>query len=310
MSSYFPGKEDKSLENGAILLKELIAYGNGKFNPIRSLSIEELKGSSQPHLGPLLMKHRLKIAMDVANHRANWPSSHHRLYNGFLQDRQIYVMKFEPIIFQEEEEIIQKGINNIVFAAQMKHKNFLKLIGCCLETQFPILVFDFVGCTTLADRILSHSQPHLGPLLLKLRLKIAMEIAHAVAYFHLGFPRPIVFGSLAPWNIFLDEDSNRKFNCNEKVDVYCFGELLFMLLSGLSLKNFLKNKGFQMGDIGPDNLNEIIDPMIVGEGICSVKEQQLLALVRLVSECLCPEPEDMPNMIDVTKQLRKMYKSS
>ncbi|XP_031269415.1 non-functional pseudokinase ZED1-like [Pistacia vera] len=338
MSSCFPRKDDNNLKNDAMLLKQLIATFNGKCNPIRSFSEKELR----------------KATINYDNQRLIITNKiFYKLYNGFLQDRQIFVMKFEPIIFQEKEEIIQKGINNIVFATQMKHKNFLKLIGCCLETQFPILVFDFVGCTTLADRILSHSQPRLGPLLLKLRLKIAMEIAHAVAYLHLGFPRPIVFGSLAPWNIFLDEEyavklfdfsvsefipegkthlevhltkkvwyeyvppdlllaiaPNRKFNCNEKVDVYCFGELLFMLLSGLSLKKFLKNKGFQMEDIGPNNLNEIIDPVIVGEGICSIKEQQLLALVRLVSECLCLEPEDMPNMIDVTKQLRKMYKSS
>ncbi|XP_031269523.1 inactive serine/threonine-protein kinase At1g67470-like isoform X2 [Pistacia vera] len=161
-----------------------------------------------------------------------------------------------------------------------------------------------------------------------------MEIAHALAYLHLGFPRPIVFGSLTPGNILLDEQyvvklfdfsvsefipegqthlevpwtekvwyeyippellleiaSKRNSATNEKSDVYAFGALLFMLLSGQSLLNFLKNKGLQIEDIGPDNLNEIIDPAIIGEGICSVKEQQLLALARLVSECLCLEPE-------------------
>ncbi|XP_031269419.1 putative wall-associated receptor kinase-like 16 [Pistacia vera] len=278
----------------------------------------------------------------------------HKLYNGFLQDLQISVIKFEPIIFLEkEEEAIQQGINNIVFAAQMKHKNFLKLIGCCLETQFPILVFDSVGCTTLADRILGHSQPHIGPLLLKLRLKIAMEMANALAYLHFGFPRPIVLLSLSPWSILLDEqyfvklfdfsvsefipegkthlespwltrirreydppefllgkDQNKKTTCNEKVDVYDFGACLFTLLSGHKFYHFLLNKVFQMKDIGPDNLNDIIDPVIIGEGICSIKEQQLLALARLVSECLSPEPEDRPNMIDVAKQLKQMYKSS
>ncbi|KAJ0014363.1 hypothetical protein Pint_19809 [Pistacia integerrima] len=211
----------------------------------------------------------------------------------------------------------------------MKHKNFLKLIGCCLETRFPILVFDSVGCITLADRILGQSQPRLEPILLKLRLKIAMEIAHVLAYLHLGFPRPIVFGSLQPWIILLDEQyvvklfdfsvsevipegktqlevpfpkkvwyeydppefsleiaPPRKFTTKEKDDAYNFGALLFMLLSGQGLLNFLKNKGLQIEDIGPDNLNKIIDPIIIGEGICSVKKQQLLALARLVSECL------------------------
>lgn len=43
--------------------------------------------------------------------------------------------------------------NNIVFAAQMNHRNILKLIGCCLETEIPILVFEFVEYGTLADRV-------------------------------------------------------------------------------------------------------------------------------------------------------------
>ena len=75
----------------------------------------------------------------------------------------------------------------------MDHKHILKLIGCCLETPIPILVFESVEYGTLCERIFGAPQPHFEPLLLKHRLKIAMDIAHALAYLHLGFPRPIVF---------------------------------------------------------------------------------------------------------------------
>ncbi|XP_031269520.1 non-functional pseudokinase ZED1-like [Pistacia vera] len=337
MTSCFPRRDDNGFENGAMLLKQLIATFNGKCNPIRNFSETELRKATTNY-----DDQRSILTKTIS----------YKLYDGFLQDRQISVMKFQPIIFLQEEEEIKQAINNIIFATQMKHKNFLKLIGCCLETRIPILVFESVGCTTLFDRILGQSQPHLGPLLLKLRLKIAMEIANALAYLHLRFPRPIVFLGLSPRNILLDEQyvaklfdfsvsefipegethvesplptrggreyvppecllarACNKKTCNEKVDVYGFGASLFMLLSGQSVNNFLKNEDFQMENIGPDNLNEIIDPTIVGEGICSVKEQQLLALARLVSQCYSIEAEDRPNMIDVAKQLRQMYKSS
>ncbi|XP_031269416.1 non-functional pseudokinase ZED1-like [Pistacia vera] len=300
MSSCFPRKDENNLKNSAMLLKQLIATCNGKCNPIRSFSEKELS----------------KATINYDNERLITTNKlFYRLYNGFLQDRQICVMKFEPICLPQEEEVIQRGINNIVFATQMKHKNFLKLIGCCLETRFPILVFDSVGCIRLTDRIWGHSRPRLGPLLLKLRLKIAMEMAHALAYLHFGFPRPIVFGSLTPWNILLDEQNVVKlfdFSISEFIpegkthlEVPLTKKLWYEYVPPDILHAIAPNEKFACNE-----KFDIIDPVIVGEGICSVKEQQLLALARLVSECLRPEPEDMPNMIDVAKQLRQMYKSS
>ncbi|KAK9187145.1 hypothetical protein WN944_018536 [Citrus x changshan-huyou] len=70
--------------------------------------------------------------------------------------------------------------------------------GCCLETEVPILVFEFVACGTLADRIHDPNGSQLEPFLMKHRLKVAMEIANAVAYLHVGFSRPIVFRDIKP----------------------------------------------------------------------------------------------------------------
>ncbi|KDO39049.1 hypothetical protein CISIN_1g044202mg, partial [Citrus sinensis] len=44
------------------------------------------------------------------------------------------------------------------------------------------------------------------PFLLTNRLKIAMEIANALAYLHVGFPRPIVFKNIKLSSILFDED--------------------------------------------------------------------------------------------------------
>ncbi|KAK9219148.1 hypothetical protein WN943_007788 [Citrus x changshan-huyou] len=92
----------------------------------------------------------------------------------------------------------------------MSHNHILKLVGCCLETQIPILAFESVEYGNLRDRILSASQPQIEPLLMKHRLKIAMDIAHALAYLHFGFPRPIVYRDFKTAHILFNEENGAK----------------------------------------------------------------------------------------------------
>ncbi|KAK0602175.1 hypothetical protein LWI29_031080 [Acer saccharum] len=128
----------------------------------------------------------------------------YELYKGLLQGRSISVMKFGDN--PTTSDAYEYCYNNIVFASQMNHKNILRLIGCCLETQIPILVFELIEYGTLAERTYNNDplQPCFVPLLLTQRLKIAMEIANALAYFHVGFYRPIVFRTINPINILFD----------------------------------------------------------------------------------------------------------
>ncbi|XP_031253806.1 non-functional pseudokinase ZED1-like [Pistacia vera] len=239
-------KEERFLLNGKTLLKELIASSNGKYNQYRSFTDKEIKIATNNY-------DQQNIILTQG-----WYS----LYSGFLQDRLVSVLNFS-------DEYTENSINSIVFASQMRHKFFLKLIGCCLETEAPILVFEHVENGTLADRIYRSSEPHFEPLLLTHRLKIAMEIANAIAYLHFGFSRPIIFRSIKPNNIVFTEQYVAKLfdfsnsiaipegethvedssmvgtygfmapeyaitrKCNEKVDVYSFGRILLVVLTGL-----------------------------------------------------------------------------
>ncbi|KAK9219144.1 hypothetical protein WN943_007784 [Citrus x changshan-huyou] len=96
----------------------------------------------------------------------------------------------------------------------MDHKHILKLIGCCLETPIPILVFEYGEYRTLPERIglcgNPQPRPQFEPLRLKHRLKIAMDIAHTLAYLHVGFPRPIVFRQVIPSRILFNEENVAK----------------------------------------------------------------------------------------------------
>ncbi|KAJ0017313.1 hypothetical protein Pint_10197 [Pistacia integerrima] len=168
------------MKNGKILVEKLIAFGNGRFNPFHVVSIEELKRATKNF-------HEGKIIFNGFGYR---------LYDEVLQDCQVSVMKFDDFF-----ETYMYYLNNILFASHMNH--ILKLIGCCLETEIPILVFD----RTLADHIYRPSHPNFKPLQFTNRLKIAVEIANAIAYLHFRFPKPIIFKIIKPWNILIDEQN-------------------------------------------------------------------------------------------------------
>ncbi|XP_044471822.1 non-functional pseudokinase ZED1-like [Mangifera indica] len=319
--------EEPFLRNGAILLEKLIASCNGKCNPIRGFSAEEMKTATNNYDPHNIIKE----------------DSYFLLYRGSLQDRPVSVMKFFSRGLRDAD---QCSFNTIVFASQMRHKNILKLIGCCLESQVPILVFECVQRWTLDNSIYRSREPHLS---LTHRFKVAMEIADAVAYLHCGFSRPIVCRTIKLSNIvFHGENIAKLFDfglsisipegethiedrvvatCgyaapeyvttgkfNEKLDVYSFGALLLELLTGqrfldghrvdVDLEHFVKRY------IEQNRFTEIVDPRIVDTGLSPEKEEQLKAFQELAFKCLYRSEVDRPTMVDVAKQLRKMYKSA
>ncbi|KAL5853797.1 hypothetical protein ACOSQ3_008915 [Xanthoceras sorbifolium] len=254
-------KEEFMMENWKILLETLITASNGKYNPILNFSTEELMSATNNYSRLNVMK----------------SDGFYELYKGnFLdQERTFSVMKFTDKNYMSSVYAHQCCCNNIAFASQMHQKNVLELIGCCLETQIPVLVFESVEHGTLLDRICSNGhQPSFEPLLWTQRLKIAMEIANAVAYLHVGFSRPIVFRDIKLANILFDDEYGAKLfdfslcafipegethisyesicgtigylapeylsmgHYNEKCDVYSFGILLFELLTGRNAFKF------------------------------------------------------------------------
>ncbi|KDO57276.1 hypothetical protein CISIN_1g020364mg [Citrus sinensis] len=310
-------KNTRFLRNGKILLERLIRSCNGKQNPIRGYSAEELQAATNNY------DQRQVMAYD----------DDFKLYKGFLQDRPVSVMCFLGHNSKWAEEYCY---NNIVFASQMSHKNVLKLIGCCLETEIPTLVFESVESGSLDYRIRRRSRPHFKPLLLAHRLKIAMEIANAVAYLHIGLRRPVVFRDIKLSHVLLDEQNTHIKDAvlmgtagfvapeymmtaysNEKCDVFSFGMLLLELLTGKaihSLAHTAQDDRFFLLDyvknhVENNRLQEIVDPVVVEDRSFPGKEPQLLAFVLLIFECVGESPADRPTMMDVAKKLRRMYLS-
>lgn len=146
------GKADKSTVksmNNKVLLEKLIASSNGNYNPIRDFSFQELTTATNNY-------DRERIIIQ---------ESGYILYKGVLNARAVSILKFGENYNSDNQ--YKFCFNNIVFGSQMSHKNILKLIGCCLETQIPILVFESIELGTLADRIYRRRRHNFEPTIQK-----------------------------------------------------------------------------------------------------------------------------------------------
>ncbi|KAK4852816.1 hypothetical protein QYF36_027262 [Acer negundo] len=129
---------------------------------------------------------------------------------------------------------------------------------------------------------------------------------------------------------------------NEKCDVYGFGKLLLEILTGQRKMSETEDEtetmdedrkffarvddnwllDFETGEKnwlcefvkkinGENGIIVVVDPTIIGDGLCPETRQQIQVFLELVViKCLSHSAGDRPSMIDVAKQLRQLYLSA
>ncbi|CAL4987620.1 unnamed protein product [Urochloa decumbens] len=263
---------------------------------------------------------------------------HGTIYKGILSSQHVVAIKKSKIVIQRE---IDEFINEVAILSQVNHRNIVKLHGCCLETEVPLLVYEFISNGTLYNHL--HVE---GPLSIswKDRMRIAVETTRALTYLHSLVSKPIIHRDVKSPNILLDDNLIVKLSdfgasryipidqdevqtsvrgtlgyldpmysstglLTEKSDVYSFGVLLIELLTRKKPDSYRTSQGFGLANhfvslLSEDNLVQILDPQVYKEGDGEIIDISLLAAI-----CVKFRSDDRPTMRQVEMTLESIQAS-
>uniref|UniRef100_A0ACD5WND2 Uncharacterized protein n=1 Tax=Avena sativa TaxID=4498 RepID=A0ACD5WND2_AVESA len=259
-----------------------------------------------------------------------------RVYKGTISGRngmaQVAVKRSIAINKDRQKDFA----NEITIQSNISHRNLVQLLGCCLETEVPMLVYEFVQRGSLLDVLHGRNDP----LPLETRLNIAIFSAVALAYMHSEASQRtiILHGDVKSGNILLDEDFMPKVSdfgtarlmsmdkdhtnwvigdfsyidpvymktglLTEKSDVYSFGIVLLELITRKKAR-YDGNKSLPLDYVKATvdgTAREMLDKEIVTGGEENVK--CLEEVGRIAVQCLEVEVDDRPTMSEVAERLK------
>lgn len=123
-----------------------------------------------------------------------------------LQDGSIVAVKKSSVVDKYQ---VGCFINEVFILSQINHINIVKLLGCCLKYEVPLLVYEYVSNCTLSHHL--HDEGHVLTISWEDHLRIAGVVARALAYMHSYATSAIFHRDIKSGNILVDE------NCREVV---------------------------------------------------------------------------------------------
>ncbi|XP_028794420.1 wall-associated receptor kinase-like 22 [Neltuma alba] len=317
-------KEKLFKQNGGLLLQEKMScYENG--DKARLFTAEELERATD----------------NYNRSRFLGQGGFGTVYKGMLPEGTIVAVKKAKEIVRSQ---IETFINEVVILSQINHRNVVKLLGWCLETEAPLLVYEFIANGTLSHHI--HNQELEGKLSWDIRLRIACEVSGAVAYMHSAASIPVFHRDIKTSNILLDHKYSAKVSdfgtsrsvpndrthlttmvqgtfgyldpeyfqssqFTDKSDVYSFGVVLIELITGRKPITFSEEDQGQnlvsefIALMKKDQVFEILDARVVHEA----RKDDILSIVNLAKRCVKLNGKKRPTMREVSAELEGLRKT-
>ncbi|KAI7999610.1 Wall-associated receptor kinase-like 1 [Camellia lanceoleosa] len=182
-------KEKFFKRNGRFLLQQEVSSNDGSVEKTKQFNSEELEKATDQYIEDRILSQ----------------GGQGTVYRGMLSDGKIVTVKRSKVV---DEGKVKQFINEVVILSQINHRNIVKLLGCCLETDVPLLVYEFVPNGTLFQHI--HDPNEEFSLSWDMCFQIAIEVARALSYLHYATSIPIYHRDIKSTNIRLDEKYKAK----------------------------------------------------------------------------------------------------
>ncbi|OIV95605.1 hypothetical protein TanjilG_23836 [Lupinus angustifolius] len=281
-----------------------------------------------------------KATNDLSTDRLLGIGGYGEVYKGILQDGTVIAVKCAKLGNAKGTDQI---LNEVRILCQVNHRNLVGLLGCCVELEQPIMVYEFIENGTLLDHLQGQMPNGRGLLTWTHRLRIARDTAEGLTYLHFMAVPPIYHRDVKSSNILLDMKLNakvsdfglsrlaqtdmshistcaqgtlgyldpeyyRNYQLTDKSDVYSFGVVLLELLTAQKAIDFNRaaddvNLAVYVQRMAQEENLTEVIDPTLKNGATAIEIDTMKALAFLALGCLEERRQNRPSMKEVAEEI-------